>query len=63
MEEVIIKRKPKIRPQSEITPLPPIVPPPTFHELVYQSSLFKLKNKIVDERCKHILSSVMPQYS
>ena len=40
-----------------------IDPPPSFHELVYQSSLDKLKNRMTDERCRSILGSVMPQYS
>ena len=64
VEEVIVKRKPKAQtapPQM----LPPVVPPPqpSFHELVYQSSLDKLKNRITEDRCRHILNSVMPSYN
>ena len=63
VEEVIVKRKPKaqsVPPQI----IPPVVPPPqpSFHELVYQSSLDKLKTKMADDRCKYILNSVMPSY-
>jgi len=65
-EEVIIRRKAKSRPQSAPAIVAPVAAPPpqpSFHELVYQSSLDRLKTRMVDERCKHILSSVMPQYS
>ena len=63
VEEVIVKRKPKaqsVPPQI----IPPVVPPPqpSFHELVYQSSLDKLKTKMADDRCRFILNSVMPSY-
>ena len=64
VEEVIVKRKPKAQtapPQM----LPPVVPPPqpSFHELVYQSSLDKLKTRMTDDRCRFILNSVMPSYN
>jgi hypothetical protein len=64
-EEVIIRRKAKSRPQSAPTTSPVVASPPqpSFHELVYQSSLDRLKTRMVDERCKHILSSVMPSYT
>ena len=63
VEEVIVKRKPKaqsVPPQI----IPPVVPlsQPSFHELVYQSSLDKLKTKMADDRCRFILNSVMPSY-
>ena len=64
VEEVIVKRKPKAQtapPQIIPTVVPP--PQPSFHELVYQSSLDKLKNRITEDRCRHILNSVMPSYN
>ena len=63
VEEVIVKRKPKAQ-SAPPQIIPPVVPPPqpSFHELVYQSSLDKLKTKMADDRCKYILNSVMPSY-
>ena len=65
-EEVIIRRKAKSRPQSAPAIVAPVAAPPpqpSFHELVYQSSLDRLKNRMTDDRCKFILSSVMPSYT
>ena len=63
VEEVIIKRKPKAQSAPPIVPVVAPPPQPSFHELVYQTSLDRLKTRMTDERCKHILNSVMPNYS
>ena len=58
--EVIIKKVPKQKPQ----PLPPQEQNKnSYSNLVNESSLDKIKQRMMDERCKHILSSVTPFYS
>ena len=59
--EVIIKKVPKQKPQ----PLPPQEQQNknSYSNLVNESSLDKIKQHMMDEHCKHILSSVTPFYS
>lgn len=61
VEEVIVKRtKSKIKQLQQ--EMKPIQPSKFYSELVNESSLDKLRQKMMDERCRSLLSSVTPDY-
>ena len=63
--EIIVKRvkKPVITPPIAVPTVLPPPPPKTYSDLVYESSLDKIKQRMMDDRCKHLLNSVLPQYN
>ncbi len=61
IEEVIVKKtKSKIKQLQQ--EMKPIQPSKFYSELVNESSLDKLRQKMMDERCRSLLSSVTPDY-
>ena len=56
-EEEIIITKPKKKEKQNIKP-----PEPSYNDLLYQSSLERLQTKMMSERAKNIVYSVMPNY-
>ena len=62
-EEVIITKPKKKEKQIEAQNIKPhAVPEPTYNDLLYQSSLERLQTKMMSERAKNIVYSVMPNY-
>ena len=59
-EEEIIITKPKNKNKQNIKPH--AVPEPSYNDLLYQSSLERLQTKMMSERAKNIVYSVMPNY-
>ena len=53
----MIITKPKNKNKQNIKP-----PEPSYNDLLYQSSLERLQTKILSERAKSIVYSVMPNY-
>jgi hypothetical protein len=53
----------KVKKQSKKPPLQPKPEPVTYSNLIYESSIDKLKSRMMDERAKHLVSSLMPQYN
>ena len=69
IKEIIVHRKSKSKAKKE--PVGPIkaeqivVPPPkelSYNEMIYETSLGRIKNRINDERARTILHSVIPNY-
>jgi unconventional prefoldin RPB5 interactor 1 len=68
VKEIIVHRKSKSKPKKG--PVGPveaetIVPPPkelSYNEMIYETSLGRIKNRINDERARTILHSVIPNY-
>ena len=68
VKEIIVYRKSKSKAKKE--PVGPveaetIVPPPkelSYNEMIYETSLGRIKNRINDERARTILHSVIPNY-
>ena len=70
VKEIIVHRKSKSKAKKE--PAGPIeaeqivVPPPpkelSYNEMIYETSLGRIKNRINDERARTILHSVIPTY-
>jgi hypothetical protein len=70
VKEIIVHRKSKSKAKKE--PVGPIeaeqivVPPPpkelSYNEMIYETSLGRIKNRINDERARTILHSVIPTY-
>jgi len=68
VKEIIVHRKSKSKARKE--PVGPveaetIVPPPkelSYNEMIYETSLGRIKNRINDERARTILHSVIPNY-
>jgi hypothetical protein len=68
VKEIIVHRKSKSKAKKE--PVGPveaetIVPPPkelSYNEMIYETSLGRIKNRINDERARTILHSVIPNY-
>ena len=56
--EIVKVKKPSKKPPPEPKP-----EPITYSNLLYESSIDKLKSRMMDERAKHLVSSLMPQYS
>ena len=56
-EEEIIITKSKKKEKQNIKP-----PEPSYNDLLYQSSLERLQTKMMSERAKNIVYSVMPNY-
>ena len=56
--EIVKVKKPSKKPPPEPKP-----EPITYSNLIYESSIDKLKSRMMDERAKHLVSSLMPQYS
>ena len=59
-EEEIIITKSKRKEKQNIKPH--AVPEPSYNDLLYQSSLERLQTKMMSERAKNIVYSVMPNY-
>jgi hypothetical protein len=53
----------KVKKQSKKPPPQPKPEPITYSNLIYESSIDKLKSRMMDERAKHLVSSLMPQYN
>jgi hypothetical protein len=69
IKEIIVHRKSKSKAKKE--PVGPVeaeqivVPPPkelSYNEMIYETSLGRIKNRINDERARTILHSVIPTY-
>jgi hypothetical protein len=70
VKEIVVHRKSKSKSKKE--PVGPIeaeqivVPPPpkelSYNEMIYETSLGRIKNRINDERARTILHSVIPTY-
>ena len=70
VKEIIVHRKSKSKPKKE--PVGPVeaetivAPPPpkelSYNEMIYETSLGRIKNRINDERARTILHSVIPNY-
>ena len=61
-EVEIVKVKKQSKRSQSVTPQPK-TEPITYSNLIYESSIDKLKSRMMDERAKHLVSSLMPQYS
>jgi len=63
-EVEVVKVKKQSKPK-ETKVEPPSKGPeqPTYVDLLYQSSLEKMKNKMMDERAKYLVNSLMPHYN
>ena len=69
IKEIIVHRKSKSKARKEpVGPVeaePIIAPPPkelSYNEMIYETSLGRIKNRINDERARTILHSVIPNY-
>ena len=62
VEIVKVKKQSKTRPQSA-APQPKPEPPTSYTNLIYESSIDRLKSRMMNERAKHPVNSLMPQYS
>ena len=71
VKEIIVHRKSKSKARKEpVGPVeaePIIAPPPppkelSYNEMIYETSLGRIKNRINDERARTILHSVIPNY-
>jgi len=65
-EVEVVKVKKQSKPK-ETKVVPPFVEKgpeqPTYVDLLYQSSLEKMKTKMMDERAKYLVNSLMPHYN
>ena len=65
IKEIIVHRKPKSKPKKEpVEEIPPVVEPKqqTYNEMIYETSLGRIKSRINEERNRTILHSVIPTY-
>ena len=68
IKEIIVHRKSKSKARKEPVEAEPIVAPPpppkelSYNEMIYETSLGRIKNRINDERARTILHSVIPNY-
>ena len=66
VKEIIVHRKSKSKPKKEpvVEPPPPMVEPKqqTYNEMIYETSLGRIKSRINEERNRTILHSVIPTY-
>ena len=70
VKEIIVHRKSKSKAKKEqVGPIEAeqiVVPPPpkelSYNEMIYETSLGRIKNRINDERARTILHSVIPTY-
>ena len=60
-DEVIVKQKKKIGPKPEPEPIqqPKEL---SYNELLYQTSLEKMQNRIMNERAKQLIHGIIPTY-
>jgi hypothetical protein len=64
-EQVVVTKSKPRKLKSEPPPPVPVVEPPrqlTYNELILESSLGRIKNRISEERSKTLLHSVIPTY-
>ena len=64
-EQVVVTKSKPRKLKSEPPPPAPVVEPPrqlTYNELILESSLGRIKNRISEERSKTLLHSVIPTY-
>ena len=54
------KRSESIAPQTQETPQ---VKENSYTNLIYESNLDKMREKLMNERCKYLVNSLMPQYN
>ena len=65
VKEIIVHRKSKSKPKKEpvVEPLPVVEPKQqTYNEMIYETSLGRIKSRINEERNRTILHSVIPTY-
>ena len=67
VKEIIVHRKSKSKARKEPVEAEPIVAPPppkelSYNEMIYETSLGRIKNRINDERARTILHSVISNY-
>ena len=62
VEIVSEKEQSKLRQQSA-SPQPKPEPPTSYTNLIYESSIDRLKSRMMDERAKHLVNSLIPQYN
>ena len=65
VEVVKVKKPSKSKPQQqEQTPQQQVKPPinNSYSNLLYESSIDKLKSRMMEDRAKYLISSIMPSY-
>ncbi len=64
MEVVKVKQKHKsTTPKQKEDPPQPPMKENSYTNLIYESSLDKMRGKLMNERCKYLVNSLMPQYN
>ena len=62
-EEVIVKKPSKKKSEPiEIPQQQKKTIEKTYNDLLYESSLERMQNKIMNERAKHLITAVIPNY-
>jgi hypothetical protein len=65
VEIVKVKKPSKQKPQQQQEPQQQQVKPPvnnSYSNLLYESSIDKLKSRMMEDRAKYLISSIMPSY-
>ena len=65
VEVVKVKKPSKTKPQQQEQPQQPQVKTPvnnSYSNLLYESSIDKLKSRMMEDRAKYLISSIMPSY-
>jgi hypothetical protein len=61
-EEVIVKKPSKKKSEPIEIPQQQKTIEKTYNDLLYESSLERMQNKIMNERAKHLITAVIPNY-
>ncbi len=61
-EEVIVKKASKKKSDPIEIPQQQKTIEKSYNELLYESSLERMQNKIMNERAKHLITAVIPNY-
>ena len=60
-EEIIVKKEKK-KPEPIQQPVQQLQPEKSYNDLLCESSLERMQNKIMNERAKHLISHIIPNY-
>jgi len=60
-EEIIVKKEKK-KPEPIQQPVQQVQPEKSYNDLLCESSLERMQNKIMNERAKHLISHIIPNY-
>jgi len=63
VEVVKVKKSQKAPKQKEVEEPPPKMKENSYTNLLYESSLDKMRTKMMDERAKYLVNSLLPQYN